>query len=180
MPRLNFWQKSRDESKHQFGQPPTDGGQGPDADLQAVAQALAALLTTKSWDETRAVLERKQALLLTNAAEQLLRGQMEQALQSQASGWGQQVNYLMLHLALLQGARMWSIPTAWDAFETALRQAEQNLSGTPQLGEDIAFTPKDAEVAMQWLNMPHPRDERRFLEAHPELSKLIPNYSIPE
>ncbi len=169
MLRFNSWRKSKDRAKYQPSQPTAGSGQGPDADPQAVAHALAALLTTKSWDETRSVLEREQALLLTDTAEHLLNGMIQQAQQSKVSGWEQQANYLMLHLALLQGARMWGIPAAWSAFEATLQQAEQDLSSTPQVGEGITFTPKEAELAIQWVSMSHPRDERRFLEAHPEL-----------
>jgi tetratricopeptide (TPR) repeat protein len=143
MPRLNFWQKSRGKSKHQPSQPPTGNGQGPDVDPQAVAQALVALLFTKSWDETRAVLEREHALLLTDTAEQILSELIQQeqqnddpsrqwrfvdasdfvpllqAQQSDDPSRQQQMNHLknlMFNLKLLRAARAQGIYTAWEAF----------------------------------------------------------------
>jgi hypothetical protein len=55
--------------------------QPPDANPQAVAEVLRALLTTASWDETRAVLEREQVLLLSQTVERLVTARLAQAVQ---------------------------------------------------------------------------------------------------
>ena len=110
MPRLNFWQKSRDKSKY-----------------QSVTNALDAFTTTESWNEKRSVLELEHALLLTDTAEQILGRRILEIQQSDDPGQQLQVGYLEIHLMLLRDARTMGIYAAWEVFEAARQMAEQDL-----------------------------------------------------
>ena len=87
------------------------------ADPEAVSYALQALLSTKSWDETRAVLDREQPLLLTQTAQLSLLALIAKAREETNA---EAADYFERHLRLLRRAREVGIATAWAEFETAL------------------------------------------------------------
>jgi len=89
-----------------------------------VVRALRAFLNTPSWPEMRSVLEREQALLLTDEADQFLSALIEQAQQSNDPEAQQQANLLIAHLLLLLRARESDIPTAWAWFEQEFLNSE--------------------------------------------------------
>lgn len=114
-------------------------GQVSDAPPEEVHPILQAFVTTSSWEETRAFLEREQALLLTNTANQLLESWVIQAAQNNHTG---QANYLNNHRILLLQARKLGIPDAWAEFERFT---------SPEKPEDemFALTAEEAERAAQ-------------------------------
>ena len=156
MPHLNFWHKSNDQGRHQPDQSPSGSGSGSDIDSQAVYRALYALGDAKGWSEQLAVLEREQALLLTDTAEQILNGLILQAQQSDDPSQQQQVSYFKFYLALLHEARTRGILTNLEEYEAPRQQMVQEASALMQ-------------TLLAWLNAHSARDSRRFLEAHPDL-----------
>ncbi len=118
-------------------------------DPKAVADALVAFLNTNSWDETRAILEREQALLLTAVADQVVAARIAQAVQEQDQ---RRADYLTAHRTLLRQARAMGVPAAWEEFEAARQTAEEmpppDMADQP--AEDwVALTPEEAECASQ-------------------------------
>ena len=109
-------------------QPPTEPS--PPADQVECGRALRAFLNNGSWEETRAVLEREQARLLTRLADQLLSAAMEQASQSADPQVQARAAYLELHRTLLRRSRTLGIPDAWAEFE-AHRQMAAGRDPTP-------------------------------------------------
>jgi len=91
----------------------------------ALAAALRAFLNTRSWEETRAVLEREQALLLGEAASQFLAALIERARQDNDED---QATYLELHQMMLVRACEVGVDAAWAEFEVAQRSAEEQAA----------------------------------------------------
>ncbi len=159
--------------------PSFDLGHGP-KDVNAVSQALTALLNARDWNETHLVLEREQALLLTETAEQILQGLTQEAQQSGTPDSARNAAYFMLHLTLLHHARISDIPTAWKLFEEMLAQIEEEIDeeleeiNTSSVQEDEHDSPVNSFQA--WLSIGAYDEQRRFLEEHPEL--LDPRYAL--
>jgi CHAT domain-containing protein/tetratricopeptide (TPR) repeat protein len=123
-----------------------------EADAHAEA-ALNALLNAPNWDETRAVLEGEQSMLLSDAAVARLQAAVEDA---RKSGAGEREVLLELRLGLLQGARARGIEIAWPEF---LARVQERQVAANALGQ----------VLIPWFNIASPREARRFLETHTEL-----------
>ncbi len=88
------------------------------ATQEDVATALRSLLTTTTWDDTRAVLEREHQLLLTSVCDHLLREHIHRM--EREPHQARHVVYLRMHLRLLQLAREDGIDAAWRQFEAAM------------------------------------------------------------
>ncbi len=129
-----------------------------DDDMNAIAQALNDLLSTQTWGETRRVLEARRDLLLTDAAIRML---LAAAQRAEQAGDTRRRDYDMLHVRLLANARDQGIDAAWATF---MQEAKPFSSEAPVDPDDDA-----GDVFRQWLNTPNYREERRFLERHPEL-----------
>lgn len=118
-----------------------------DADPAAVAPALEALFNATSWDATHAILDREQALLLTDTADLLL----ERSIASlREEGDERQASYVNLHRTLLHRAREIGVAAAWAEFELQ-RQAEASTLGESNGEQDearIELTRVDVERAI--------------------------------
>src|SRR5215471_14769552 len=93
------------------------GELSPPADQVECGRALRAFLNAGSWEETRAVLEREPALLLTRLADQLLSAAMAHASQSAEPQVQARAANLELHRTLLRRSRTLGISHAWAEFE---------------------------------------------------------------
>jgi hypothetical protein len=113
---------------------------------EAEMQAIRAFLNTNSWDETRAVLEREQALLLTESASRFLLEALEHARQSDDLEMQQRGDYLEAHLALLHRAREVGISAAWEEFQATYMSREDEEEGA---AGQITLTEDEAERAAQ-------------------------------
>jgi CHAT domain-containing protein/tetratricopeptide (TPR) repeat protein len=81
---------------------------------KTVSNAIDVFLNADSWDEKRTVLEREQALLLTDIADSLLVEKIEEVKKDTYRGKQQQAQELELSLTLLRQAREVGISTAWE------------------------------------------------------------------
>ncbi len=133
--------------------------------VEEVIRALETLLNTSSWQETRAVLEREQTLLLSETADRLLAANVIGARQQ---GDQKRVDLLELHYELLK--RVWEIglSAAWEEFQATRLQTTGSRSQGVQDEFDQTF--------LDWANIRDDREGRRFLEAHPEL--LVPRGEV--
>lgn len=123
-------------------------------DPAEVARALDTFLGAQTWDETRAALEREQAILLTDAATSRLRQAIDAA--TSQSGQEQRAATFTRHLSLLNNARAQGIGPAWDAF-----LAEEQ--------RQVAAAQTRVPLVVSWLNLPSMREARRYCQQHPEL-----------
>ncbi len=100
-----------------------------------VVRAVRALLNDNaSWKETRALLEREQALLLTDEADQFLGALIEQVQQGEAADAQARADYYAAHLFLLRDARASSIGAAWARFKRTnlLDEQDERLPGAAE------------------------------------------------
>jgi hypothetical protein len=118
------------DAQEQHGEP------SPPADQVECGRALRAFLNNGSWEETRAVLEREQALLLTRLADQLLSAAMDYASQSADPQVQARAAYLELHRTLLRRSRTLGIPAAWAEFEAYRQAAEAAPASAEEPGAD--------------------------------------------
>ncbi len=171
MPDRNFlnWFGRKDNGPQQLPTTP-DGKPHFDADPAAVAQALDALLNTDRWGDTRRILDRQQALLLTLTAQLLLTAAIMDARQQGDDLAAQRrLDLLALHLDLLRDAKDTSITEAWTRFEATLRQRGE-LGGSPSDGAPPAGSGADqGDPFLAWIDISNFREDRRFLETHPGL-----------
>ena len=94
---------------------------------QEVVRAARALLSDNiSWEGMHALLEREQALLLTDETDQFFCALIEQAQQSNAPDDQDRADYFAAHLFLLRDARASNISAAWARFEPTLLLDEQD------------------------------------------------------
>ena len=109
-------------------------------------RAIKAFLATNSWEETRSVLEREQALLLTESVSQFLADAITHAWQSDDPEIRKRAQYLEAHLTLLQRAREVGIPAAWEEFTAVyISSSEEEQRAEGQIG----LTEEEAERAAQ-------------------------------
>lgn len=124
-----------------------------DLELATVARALKALLSTENWSETRAILERDQRWLLTDACDRLLSELLEAAQRDDDPRALRGAVYLGLHRRLLRRSREVGIDTAWHEFELALAEAMSGRSPTerdavaPTLFDEEPEAPSVPEAA---------------------------------
>lgn len=112
--------------------PAAQGEPSPPAEQVECGRALRAFLNNGSWEETRAVLECEQGLLLTRLADQLLSAAMDYASQSADPEVQQRATYLELHRTLLRRSRTLGISAAWEEFEAYRKAAtEAEPAGEP-------------------------------------------------
>jgi hypothetical protein len=111
---------------------PASGAES-DRDLPAVARALRAFLSVADWREARRILERDQALLLSDESDRLLSELLDDARRSDDPRAIRGVVNLGLHRRLLRHAREEGIDRAWREFEAALAEAtgRANLPTSP-------------------------------------------------
>ena len=130
-----------------------------DADRNAVMQALDIFVNKPPrWEEKRKILEGDQALLLSLTADQLLGESLKL---QRANGNEKSVRTLEWNRRLLQRCREVGIADAWAEADAALRQAV-----AAEQAPDVSPL---KEPLIDWLTPRSHREERRFLEAHPEL-----------
>jgi hypothetical protein len=96
---------------------------GPPREVAAVARALRRLLSTNNWAEARQILEREQALLLSDVSDRMLEDLLINARNDDNPLALKGVVYLGLHRRLLRRAREVGISQAWSEFEAALAEA---------------------------------------------------------
>jgi CHAT domain-containing protein len=146
-----------------------------DADPKEVARALTAYVNTRPWKAKWPILEREQALLLTNTALAQLKEQREAlsltASETQSGTGGKEYDQaqqtqrdmvLLQHSWILWRARQIDATAAVAEFEALQLAAERAVE------DGLADTPL-ARTALAWLNTPTRREGRRFLEKHLEL-----------
>lgn len=102
---------------------PLANGAESDRDISAVARALRMFLGVADWREARRILERDQALLLSDESDRLLSELLEDARRSSDPRAIRGVVNLGLHRRLLRHAREEGIDRAWREFEAALAEA---------------------------------------------------------
>ncbi len=102
-----------------------------------VAYALALLLDTDELEETRKVLEREQALLLTDVAELILASQIQKETEVGEDLAG---DYLLFFHTIIHTARQFGIDAGWSiGSETAIRLAESRRHAKVSRVSEIAF-----------------------------------------
>ncbi len=126
----NLEAESEGAASHFAAVPPAEAKPSPPAEQVECGRALRAFLNNGSWEETRAVLERERALLLTRLADQLLSAAMDYASQSADPQVQSRAAYLELHRTLLRRSRTLGISAAWEEFE-AYRRAATEAGSAP-------------------------------------------------
>jgi hypothetical protein len=96
---------------------------GPPSEVAAVARALRRLLSTNNWADVRQILERDQALLLSEASDRILEDLLINARNDDDPRALKGVVYLGLHRRLIRRAREVGLSQAWSEFESALAEA---------------------------------------------------------
>jgi hypothetical protein len=140
--------------------PPPD----PDSEVATVARALRNLLATNNWAEVRQILERDQALLLSDISDRLLEELLVSARRDDDPRALRGIVYLGLQRRLLRRARVVGIDQAWREFEAAMAEAtgRAELPTTPLPPLDGASAPNESAISAKDMR---PADVAEAVEA---------------
>ncbi len=106
-----------------------------------VAYALALLLDADELEETRKILEREQALLLTDVAELILASQIQKETEVGEDLAG---DYLLFYHTIIRTARQFGFDAGWSiGSETAIRLAEARRHAKVTRVSEVAFISQD-------------------------------------
>lgn len=125
--------------------------------MSALADAIQAFLNAEDWDDTRAVLEASQDLLLTPEADDVISGLIEQARSTENH---RAADMFELHLNILRAAQENGIGPVFEQLK-AMEQAQSN-------GSDAPRSPA-ARAVQEYLNADDWDATREVLKANQDL-----------
>jgi tetratricopeptide (TPR) repeat protein len=125
-----------------------------------------------SWEETHALLEQEQALLLTNETEQFLGALIDQAQQDGTPVAQDRADYMAAHLFLLRDARASTVSAAWERFRQTLliteepEEAPEVSPATSLTHEEAAHAAENASFLAKKFGLPSDDPQLPILQQH--------------
>jgi CHAT domain-containing protein len=141
------------------------------ADLAAVSAALRDFIFADGREEMRQVVERHQDVLLNDIAEYLLKLHIKGVKQQNKDETGENLQQRLEHsLLFLRVIRQSGLGAVMALIDAAAHSDEISSEETFSENRSTMTTAKDTlSIIQQWASIRNYREQRRFLETHPEL-----------
>jgi CHAT domain-containing protein/tetratricopeptide (TPR) repeat protein len=153
-------------ARQQNDQPPSQ-----ETREDAIGLAVQGFVNAQTWNESYDLLQRDQALLLTDEADQILTRAIDEARSRSDPQAHQFANLLEVHRTLVRRCRELGIEAAWREFRTALENARSREQPPGEVPAAPEQTSGDGlrQLVQTWLGIRSTSDQRQFLEQHLEL-----------